>query len=144
MRPQATIDVRVRSFMSAHPWTVHPVETIEAAERIMTEHGVRLLPVVENGRVVGIVSRRDLGLGEALLLDEQRLATVEDVMTTDVYVADSRDEVGVVAKHIAKRMAERKIGSAIIVARGTVVGIFTTIDALNALEELTSRCRSLL
>jgi len=45
--------------MTANPVTVSPNELAPAALRMMDDKGFRHLPVVENGRVVGIVSRRD-------------------------------------------------------------------------------------
>jgi acetoin utilization protein AcuB len=92
---------------------------------------IRHLPVVEEGRVVGVVSNRDLGLAEALLLDESRDVAIADVMSADVYVVDPRANLG----QVARSMAESKLGSAIVVERGNVVGIFTTVDALNALSQ---------
>ena len=56
--------------MTRNPQTISPDELAIAALRYMCEGGYRHLPVVENGQLVGIVSRRDF-LGE-------EMATVED------------------------------------------------------------------
>jgi acetoin utilization protein AcuB len=45
-------------------------------------------------------------------------------------------------EEVATRMADRKLGSALVVDRGSVVGLFTTVDALRALAVLASRRRS--
>jgi CBS domain-containing protein len=50
---------RVREWMTADPVTVAPGEDAAEAARTMLEHGFRHLPVVEDGRPVGIVSLRD-------------------------------------------------------------------------------------
>jgi len=50
---------RVREWMTADPITVEPSEDAEQAARTMLEHGFRHLPVIADGRPVGIVSLRD-------------------------------------------------------------------------------------
>ncbi|MBI4892802.1 MAG: CBS domain-containing protein [Acidobacteria bacterium] len=51
---------RVEEIMTANVVTCAPDETVEEAMRIMTENRIRHLPVVENGRVAGVVSIGDL------------------------------------------------------------------------------------
>ena len=125
----------IRHFMS------HPVHTIGAqqpladAHRLMNAHGVRHLPVRSGGQLVGLLSQRDLHLIETLRdVDPQEVA-VEEAMTQDVLQVD----VDTPLREVAHQMAERKLGSALVTERGDVVGIFTTQDALHALEQLATR-----
>ena len=53
-------EARVREWMTADPVTVGASTSADEAARIMLEHGFRHLPVVEEGRTVGIVSLRDV------------------------------------------------------------------------------------
>ena len=53
-------DVDVGDVMTAHPDTIEPDDTLEHAAVVMLHGGFRHLPVVEGGRVVGILSMRDL------------------------------------------------------------------------------------
>ncbi|MGC8829880.1 MAG: CBS domain-containing protein [Verrucomicrobiia bacterium] len=53
-------ETRVRDIISTNLITVTPQHTVEECMRLMTEHKVRHLPVVENQKVVGIVSIGDL------------------------------------------------------------------------------------
>ncbi len=57
--------------MTAEPWTIgSDEEAVDAAEKMLA-HGIRHLPVVEEGRVVGLISARDLlELGRRVPLDE--------------------------------------------------------------------------
>jgi CBS domain-containing protein len=50
----------IGSWMTRDPTTVSPDEDSDVALRIMLDHGFRHLPVVDQGKVVGIVSIRDL------------------------------------------------------------------------------------
>jgi len=50
----------VREIMTGSPITVTPASTVEECMRLMTHHRVRHLPVVDGGRVVGVVSIGDL------------------------------------------------------------------------------------
>lgn len=54
---------RVRSVMSGGPVTVPAEESRETAARTMEKHRVRRLPVTQNGKLVGMLSRGDLDLG---------------------------------------------------------------------------------
>jgi CBS domain-containing protein len=51
-------EARVRQWMTADPLTIAPETTIEDAAKIMFEHNFRHLPVVKDGRALGIVSLR--------------------------------------------------------------------------------------
>src|SRR5579864_1658998 len=51
-------EARVRQWMTADPLTIAPETSVEDAARIMFEHNFRHLPVVKDGRALGIVSLR--------------------------------------------------------------------------------------
>jgi CBS domain-containing protein len=53
-------ETRVREWMTPDPITTGPETTPDEAARVMLDNGFRHLPVVENGRPVGIVSIRDV------------------------------------------------------------------------------------
>jgi CBS domain-containing protein len=55
-----TSEARVREWMTADPVTAGEATPAEEAIRTMLEHGFRHLPVLEGGRIVGVVSLREL------------------------------------------------------------------------------------
>ena len=123
---------RIARYMSTTPHTIGREQTLSTAHKIMREHRVRHLPVLEGGRLVGVISDRDLALIETLRDVDPTKVTVEDAMTQAPYTVSpdaSLDEV-------VATMAEHRYGSAIILDNGNVVGVFTTVDALTALEDL--------
>ncbi len=122
-------------YMTRKPRTIGRTATMAEAHRLMREHGIRHLPVMEDGRVVGIVTMRDLHLLETLPGVVPDEVEVEDAMSTDVFVASERDELA----DVVERMAEAKLGSAVVVGPGGLLGIFTAVDAMRALADILRR-----
>jgi acetoin utilization protein AcuB len=120
-------------FMTRAPHTVGRDQSLEVAHRLMNEHRVRHLPVLESGRLVGVVSQRDLYFIETLRDVDPGQVTIAEAMSVDVFTVTPRTTV----RKVAQEMAERKLGSAVVVDEdGKVVGVFTTTDALRALVEV--------
>jgi acetoin utilization protein AcuB len=124
--------VLVGDYMTPAPLTVGPTSTLAEAHAVMRAHRVRHLPVLAAGRLVGIVSQRDLMLIETLPGVEAAEVPVEDAMTREVFVVGSRSPLAAVAG----ALAERKLGSAVVMDDGRVVGVFTVTDACRALTRL--------
>jgi len=101
----------------------------------MREHHIRHLPVVEGGKLAGIVSERDLHRTQKLLGGDPD-ARVRDAMTIDVFVVGVEDPLDCVVE----RMSNRKYGSAVVLGRdGCIEGILTTGDCLQYLADLLQR-----
>lgn len=123
---------RIARYMSTTPHTIGREQTLSTAHKIMREHRVRHLPVLEGGKLVGVISDRDLALIETLRDVDPAKVTVEDAMTQAPYTVSP--DTGL--DEVVSTMAEHRYGSAIILDNGNVVGVFTTVDALTALEDL--------
>jgi acetoin utilization protein AcuB len=121
----------VADYMTPGPYFVGPFEPLPKAHQIMREHGIRHLPVVADGTLVGILSDRDINLVQTLAHARPEEITVEDAMTSDPYVVSPDAPLN----HVARVMQQRRIGSAIVVDHGGVAGVFTLTDALQALVE---------
>ena len=127
----------VERFMTRDPVVVGSQHTLAQAHQIMRENAVRHLPVVDAGRLVGIVSQRDLYLLETLRGVDVARELVEEAMSAEP-IAVPPDAA---LDEVAEQMASRKHGSAVVVEGGKVVGIFTTTDALRALVSVLRRAR---
>ncbi len=125
----------VRDVMHSPVVTISTGATLEEANTLMWEQGIRHLPVVENGRVVGILTDRDVRLATSELspMPYKPHTRVEEVMTTPVLTADPMDPV----EEAARVMRDRKIGSLPVLDGRELVGIITGIDLLDALVALT-------
>jgi len=122
----------IRRFMSPSPHTISTRQTLAEAHQSMRERGIRHLPVVEDGKLVGVVSQRDLYLLETLRGVDVARELVEEAMSDEPFVVPP----DALLEEVAEAMASRKHGSALVVESSTVVGIFTSTDALRALVAL--------
>ncbi len=98
----------------------------------MSEHRIRHLPVLHGGKLVGVLTDRDVKLIESVVSEGAGELRVADAMTEEVYT--TTPERGL--DQVAAEMAEHKYGSAVILHDDKVVGIFTTTDACRALADL--------
>lgn len=133
----------VSSWMIANPRTVTPDTPLMEADWIMQENDYRHLPVVEGGRLVGIVTDRDLRQASpspATSLSVYEISyllaklTVDQVMSTPVRTVHPDDSV----LEAASLMLEARISALPVVDEGDLVGILTTTDLLRALVERLS------
>lgn len=115
--------------MTAEPFIVESHSPLPDALKVMHTRGIRHLPVVHAGALVGILSKRDVSRIMPLVEAPPSDVSVDDVMTEDPYVVTPTTPL----EEVAAGMAERKIGSAVIVDEGRIVGVFTANDALRAL-----------
>ena len=122
----------IRKYMTTSPHSIGPDQTLALAHQLMRKHAIRHLPVLSGGKLVGILTLRDLHLVETLRDVDPEKVIVEEAMTTDVYVVSPEAPLD----EVADEMAERKYGCAVIVQNEHVVGVFTTVDACMALSEL--------
>lgn len=124
----------VDEFMTRNPDTIAPERTLATAKMAMREKGVRHLPVVEDGQVVGILSEREVDLIAAIAERSADEISVKRAMLTNVLEVGPDESI----VKVAQTMATAKTGSAVVVSDGDVVGIFTTVDALAALAQLAT------
>jgi acetoin utilization protein AcuB len=123
--------------MTKSPYTIGHDQTLAAAHRKMREHAIRHLPVLHAGRLVGIVSQRDLHFVETLNGVDPEEVQVSEAMSEDAYAIGPRSTV----RKVAAEMAEQKYGCAVVMDEEHVVGVFTTVDALRVLSSLLDEQR---
>jgi acetoin utilization protein AcuB len=123
----------VRTWMTKDPLTIAPNASMKAAMDLMREHEVRHLPVVEDGRLVGMVTLSDIrrsspspattfSIGEVnYLVDQIRVA---DIMTPDPISVTPDTTV----EDAALLGSRHQFGSVPVVEDGRLVGIITSTD----------------
>jgi acetoin utilization protein AcuB len=132
------IKLTVSQFMTRAPHTVGIDQSLSVAHRIMRDHDLRHLPVLAKGKLVGLVSERDLAIAEALRRLDIDKATVDKAMRSDPYCVSPDTPL----VEVARSMAACRHGSAVILDGDVVVGIFTTVDALLALAYVVDQDRT--
>jgi acetoin utilization protein AcuB len=128
-------ELTIADRMTRTPLLIGVEQSLTAAHEVMRSNGIRHLPVLHGGKLVGVVSQRDLHFVEALRGVDPDDVKVEEAMTQDVYAVPPRTPL----KEVVNEMAERKLGSAVVVEGTRIVGVFTTIDALDALVGILSQ-----
>ena len=100
----------------------------------MSGQGIRHLPVVSEGQLVGMLSDRDLKLAFAVSGGSETAEPlhVGDVCNLEAYIAEYNTPVDQVIMH----MAEARVGSALITRAGKLVGVLTTTDVCRSYAEL--------
>jgi acetoin utilization protein AcuB len=119
----------IGAFMTKSPVTVERTTSMARALRIMDEQGFRHLPVTEGGRLVGVVSERELKIVDNMRAVDPNMCVVGDFILGPPYTVGPDAPLA----EVARTMAEKKFGSAVVVEGTAVVGVFTTTDALKAL-----------
>jgi acetoin utilization protein AcuB len=119
----------VAEYMTRGPQAIELKASLSKAVRTMRINGVRHLPVLDDGELVGILSERDVDLTRAVAQADPADLTVEEAMTPNPYVVAPDAPLN----DVARAMARRKIGSAVVVEGNRLAGVFTTTDALRAL-----------
>jgi CBS domain-containing protein len=130
--------MRIKDWMTSAPLTVSPATPVAKAHDLMLHRRIRHLPVVDDGRLVGIVTDRDIrtvlpspatsfAVGEIrFLLDKLK---VGEVMTRSVITVSPEERLS----EAVRLMLDNKFGSVPVVDGGLLVGIVTELDLLRAL-----------
>ena len=128
--------IRVADWMTEGVLAVETFDSIAVARRLMAKHRVNQLPVLDNDRLVGIVTDRDIrdAYPTSLMINRaeeiDRFAdkiTVEEVMTHDVFVVRPdtalATAVGLLRRH--------RIGALPVIKDQKLLGIITRSDILD-------------
>jgi acetoin utilization protein AcuB len=114
----------IKAVMTPFPHTVGIDDSIETARQAMTAQAIRHLPVTEGERLVGVISAQEIEVASGA-------GVVRDVRLDGAYVVELNERLD----RVLLAMASSHLGSALVVKRGKLVGIFTTSDACRIFGE---------
>lgn len=123
---------KIMKFMTTSPHTVNASLSLAQAEKMMQEHRIRHLPVLQGGKLIGIVSDRDLKMVMAFKDVDPNKVTVEEACTFNPITVSPEAPLD----EVVSLMAEKRIGSVLVVDNHKLVGIYTWVDALKAMHEI--------
>ena len=123
----------VGAVMTSFPYFVEAGETATNMERMMEAHGIRHLPVQENGSVVGIVSERDLHhhVKRDAPAAEKDEILARQIMVPDPYIVPFRTPLN----EVVLEMSRRRIGSVLVQRHGKLAGILSAMDVCRVFGE---------
>jgi len=129
----------VRDWMTEHLVTLSPEASVAEALTLCRKRRIRHIPILDEGRLVGIVSDRDLRDASPTLGDPERARILQeirvaDVMSREVITVDPQDSI----ENAAQQMYELKIESLPVVAEGAVAGAGSTVGEEEVLGIVTS------
>jgi acetoin utilization protein AcuB len=128
----------VKDWMTPDPVTIDPHTTLPEANRLMKECNIRRLPVVEKGKLVGIITLSDIreaspSQATALSIYELNFLlarlTVGEIMTRDPVTVTPDTSI----EAAARLMLEHKIGSLPVIDNARLLGIITESDIFRLL-----------
>ncbi len=127
----------VRDRMTTSVITVTPKTLLEAAMKLMRERRIRRIPVLQHGRLVGIVTWTDLVYAQpskATTLSRWEIPTLLDTVQVQEVMARPVETISPDAplEEAATIMRHRKIGGLPVVKNGGLVGIVTESDVFDA------------
>lgn len=147
-------DITARDIMTPDPVTIGPEAGVTDAAKVMSEHNVGALPVVDGGALVGIVTEGDLIMQDVKLeyptylqlldgfimyppahakfeheLKKAVAATVEDVMSTDPVTVT----VDATLEDVATLLSEKDVSRLPVLEGGNLVGIVSKHDIVRAI-----------
>lgn len=118
--------------MSPFPYSIRPDQTLGEAREMMLEHDIHHLPVTRDDDILGVISDADVFVAGNLAPKGADQTPVQSVYSPDPYVVDIHTPL----EHVARQMADRRLGSAVITRQGKLAGILTHTDICRALADL--------
>ncbi len=133
--------VTVSEIMMGSPVTLAPDDTLDLANDVISLGRIRHIPIVDDGKLVGLISERDL-IGAAAnrifgLKQESRSALlkselIKNVMKKRVVTVTPDTPI----KEAARLMADKKVGCVPVLRKGALVGLVTTTNVLHYLGSI--------
>ncbi len=127
----------IKSMMTPFPHSIDVDTPLLKAQEMMDTEGIRHLPVREKGELVGILSDRDINLALSIGMEHLKSEeiTVRAAYSPNPYCVDVDTSI----VKVLGQMVERHIGSALVLKKEKLVGIFTTTDACRKFKEFLEK-----
>ena len=123
----------VGAVMTSFPYFVDSDDPVGRLEKMMDDRAIRHLPVQKKGKIVGIVSERDLHhrLPRIAAPEDKARLHARDVMVTNPFIVSFNTPLN----EVVAQMALRHIGSVIVTRKGKLAGILSAMDVCRIFAE---------
>ena len=137
----------VKEIMSKNPVTIGPSAKLRAVNELMKANKIRHVPVVKNGKLIGIVTEKDIRYAmipekipgkkvpKGWNLDHLK---VQDIMTNDALTISQEAHV----EEVAHIIYGHKIGAVPVMKNDELVGIISVMDILGVFIEMMGMLKS--
>ncbi len=131
----------VKNKMTANPFTISPDQTIPDAHEIMAQNGVKRLPVMKNGKLVGIVSKEDITQASPSKATTLSVGEITYLLAkTKISQIMSKNPVTVTSSALLEEaallMRDNNVSFLPVVDDDKLVGIITESDIFDSFIEL--------
>lgn len=125
----------IKAVMTPFPHAVAADADLATARQLLSLHRIRHLPVVDGEALLGVLSHGELARAEAAVAAGGVSPPVGAICHVPAYAVGLDEPLDNVLLH----MARERLGSALVLKHGRVVGIFTVTDACRAFAEFLRR-----
>ncbi len=134
----------VRERMSRDPVVLSPDDTLRKARELIKKHGFRRFPVIENGKLVGIITDRDVRQADmsSAVVQERRYVEyildriqVRGIMTANPVTVTPDTPI----EEAARLILQHKVGGLPVVEDDRLVGIITETDLIRTMIDLLEK-----
>lgn len=120
--------MQVKDLMTGSPITVDREETVAAAARLLSRHNVGALPVTTGGKLVGMLTDRDITVRCVAANYDPNITRVRTVMSTGAVTVKAEESEAQAAKTMGKHQVRRLP----VTQDGRLVGIVSQRDLVSA------------
>ena len=121
----------VRDAMTSNPRTTSPSQSLADAAQIMKSEDVGSVPVVDDGRLVGVVTDRDIAIRAVAEGADARATSVGDVASRDLVTVEPGESLD----QALALMARHQVRRLLVVESGELVGILAQADVAAEVKE---------
>jgi len=131
-------DQPVKDIMSTQLMTIYPHKSLEEARDIMEAHGLNHLPVVKDGKLLGILSMTDINRiqyisdftdGKVSSRSTFQIFSIKEAMTDDVVTVDESTTI----REIARVFSKSDFHAIPVTSNGEITGIVSAKDVMGFL-----------
>lgn len=116
--------MKVEEIMTPKVESVSPTTTLRGVAREMRDKGVGALPVVEDGKLIGIITDRDVSVYAIAMGHDPQSTEVRKVMTSEVYTCSADQDIS----EAAKIMEQHKIRRLTVMGSDETLAGFLSVD----------------
>ncbi len=123
----------LKAAMTPFPYSVQLETTLTAVRNLMQTHNIHHIPVMNSGKIVGVVTARDVEARQKMMDSDDNEPSLEvlHVPMSKAYIVDINEPL----ENILLTMASKRIGATVVTKHGKLVGVFTYIDACRYFSE---------